>query len=199
MAAGSTCGFVEERRQLGRRLHGVGELAEVAMDRVDATLPARRPRRGHVRRGARRRPRALASPPLEGGEVEALDRLVDQAALIGGVEHLADDALGRLEREVGDLAADLVDRARRLGVDLLARVLEPPLPLDLGLVLRPLDLGVGDLAGLGQDLRRLGPGLGEDGAVLLEQLARLVAGGVGLVDRLPGSGRAGRRSSSGSA
>ena len=86
-----------------------------------------------------------------------------------------------------------------LGVDLLARVLEPPLPLDLGLVLRPLDLGVGDLARLGEDLGRLRPRLGEDGAVLLEQLAGLVAGVVRLVDRLPGSGRAGRRSSSGSA
>ena len=127
----------------------------------------------------------VRAPFSRAGEVEALDRLADEAPLILGVEHLADDALGRLDREVGHLGADLADRPDGLRVDLLARVLEPALPLDLGLLLRALDLRLGHLAGLGEDvLDRLRPGLGEDRAVLLEQLAGLVPGVVGLLDRL---------------
>ena len=71
-----------------------------------------------------------------------------------------------------------------LRVDLLARLLEPALPLLLGLVLHALDLRVRDLPGLGEDVGGLGAGLGEDRAVLLEQLPCLVARVVGLLDRL---------------
>ena len=117
----------------------------------------------------------LALPALEGREVERLHRLVDKAALVLGVEHLADDALGRLDRQVRDLAADLADRADGLGVDLLARVLEPPLALGLGLLLRAVDLRIGDLARLREDVGRLRACLREDRPVLLEQLARLAS------------------------
>ena len=171
---------------------------EVAVHRLEAALLLRRLEEGR-RRGAARLPSSLASPSLERGEVEPVDRLVDQAPLVVRVEHLADDALRRLEREVGDLAADLLDRARGLGVDLLAGLLEPPLTLDLGLVLRPLDLRVGDLAGLGEDRRGLAPGLGRGCArCCSSSVARLVPGVVGLLDGLADRDRAARRSSSGS-
>ena len=106
-------GVGEESRELGRRLDRVGELGEVTLHCLDAALAS-----GGLEEGARIQALGnchgrLASPPLERGEVEPLDRLVDQATLVGRVEHLADDPLGRLEREIRDLAADLVDRARR--------------------------------------------------------------------------------------
>ena len=60
-------------------------------------------------------------------------------------------------------------------------------------------LRLGDAARLGEDLLGLGlRACADQRAVLLEQLARLLAGLVGLVERLRGSARAARRSSSGS-
>ena len=119
---------------------------------------------------------------LQRGEVELGDRLVDEPALVLGVEHLAGDARGRLEREVGDLGADQVERALRLGVDLALRLLEPARALDLGLLLHALDLRVGDLARVREDVRRLALRVGDELPVLLEQLAGLVASLVRLVD-----------------
>ena len=54
--------------------------------------------------------------------------------------------------------------------------------LDLGLLLDALDLRVRDLARVGEDLRRLALRVGDQLAVLLEELARLLARLVGLVD-----------------
>src|SRR4029079_16279491 len=133
-------------RQLRRACDRVGELAEIAMHGLDPALFLRSLEEGARIEALGDRHPCLALPPLQDREVEALDRLVDEPALVARVENLADDTLRRIEAEVGDLAADLVDRPRRLGVDLLAGVLEPPLPLRLRLVLRTLDLRVGDLA-----------------------------------------------------
>ena len=72
----------------------------------------------------------------------------------------------------------------RLGLDLLACLLQPALPLDLRLVLRTLNLRIGNLPGLRQDLGRLRARLGQDGPVLLQQVTRLVASVVGFLDRL---------------
>ena len=56
--------------------------------------------------------RSVSAPAvLERREVQALDGLLDEAPLVLGVEHLADDPLRRLDGEVGDLTADLADRA----------------------------------------------------------------------------------------
>ena len=82
------------------------------------------------------------------------DRLADQLAVAVGVELLADDDRRRLEREVGDLRADLLERAGRLGCDLAARLLEPALTLDLGLLAHALLHRVARLARLGEDLPR---------------------------------------------
>jgi hypothetical protein len=121
---------------------------------------------------------------LQGGEVETFHGLLDEPPLVGRVEHLADDPLGRLDGQVGDLAADLADRPRGLRLDLPAGLLHTPLPLGLGLLFRAIDVRVPHLARLGEDAGGLRPGLGEDRAVLLEQLACLVARRVRLLDRL---------------
>ena len=184
--------------QLGTSCDRLARARRGRGDRLDAALPPARPRTGRARTCAGRRPSAVSLPSLERGEVEPLDRLLDQAALVVGVEHLADDALGRLDGEVGDLGADLVDRARGLGLDLPARLLEPPLPLDLGLLLRALELGIGDLARLGEDLRRLvlAPARSGPGAARAARGPR--RGRCRPPRRRCGCGRAARRSSSGS-
>ena len=127
---------------------------------------------------------SLVAASLESREVEVSDRLVDEPPVVGGIEHLADDALRRVDCEVSDLGADLVERAARLRLDLLARLLEPPNAIRLGLVLDASELSVADPARVGEDLRRLGLGLADQRAVLLEQLAGLYAGVVGFCDRL---------------
>ena len=94
------------------------------------------PRTARARRCAARRPLCSSSRPLlEGREVEPLDASSISRRWSSVSSTLPTTRCGRLDGEVGDLGADLVDRARRLGLDLLARVLEPPLALGLGLLL----------------------------------------------------------------
>ena len=122
---------------------------------------------------------------LEHGEVEVADSASSiRRRWSSSVEHLAGHLAGRDERQVGDLRADLLERAARLGLDLAARLLEAALALGLELVAQALALRVGDAARLGEDLLRVAARLADQRAVLVEQLARLVAGVVGLVDRL---------------
>ena len=83
-------------------------------------------------------------------------------------------------------------------LDLALGLLEPALAVLLGLLAHPLALGVGELARLGEDRLGLAARLADQRPVLLEQAARLLAGAVGLLDRLRGSARGGRRSASGS-
>src|SRR5215218_1593863 len=99
----------------------------------------------------------------ERGEVDLAQRLLDQAAVIAVVERLARDLLGRDDREVGYLLADLVERAAGLGL---------------------VHVRVGRLARAGDDVLRLLTGLLEPGAVLLEQLVGLDLGPRRSVDRL---------------
>src|SRR5581483_8968805 len=117
-------------------------------------------------------------------EVEVADRVLDQPALVGAVERLADDLLRRRERQVGDLAADRLERALRLGLDLLADLLEPALPLALCLFLHPLLHRLARLPGLGEDLLGVSACLADQRAVLLEQPPRLVPGAVRLRERI---------------
>ena len=104
----------QERRRAGTSSSASGDGGEVGSDLLEPPLPAP-PRRARGRT-------ALGDGHLVGllqrREVELRDRLVDQAALVLGVEDLAGDAGGRRERQVGDLGADLVERALRLGLDL---------------------------------------------------------------------------------
>ena len=118
----------QERAQLGHLVHRARERARGRRRPRRRGPPPARPRRARGRTCAARRPLGVAL--LQRGEVELGDRLVDEPALILGVEDLARHAGRRLEREVGDLGADQVERALRLGVDLALRLLEPARALD---------------------------------------------------------------------
>src|SRR5215218_854787 len=120
----------------------------------------------------------------ERGEVDLAQRLLDQAAVIAVVERLARDLLGRDDREVGYLLADLVERAAGLGLDVLARRGHQLLAVLLGRGLGLVHVRVGRLARAGDDVLRLLTGLLEPGAVLLEQLVGLDLGPRRSVDRL---------------
>src|SRR5215471_13667098 len=121
---------------------------------------------------------------LQPREVEAGDGLFDQLVVALRVE-LATNAPRRgLEREVGDLGADLLERPRRLGRDLLPRLLEPALPFGLRLLAHPLLHRLPRLTRLGEDRFALSARLGDELLVLLEQPLRLVARVVRGLDRL---------------
>src|SRR5439155_24348507 len=132
----------------------------------------RAPRRTALARTRGRRRSVV--PPLEHGEVELADRLFDQSLVVGVVERLARHLLRGDQAQVGDLGADLLQCAARFGLDLLARVLEPPLAVGLGLVAPPADVRLGDAPRFREDLLRLALGLADQLAVLLEQAERLV-------------------------
>ena len=78
-------------------------------------------------RGLEERPRVGAVDDaqirllLQHGEVELADRVLDQAAVVVAVEHLAGHLRRGDQRQVGDLGADLLERALRLGLDLALR------------------------------------------------------------------------------
>ena len=72
--------------------------------------------------------------PAERAEVELAEGLLDQALLVVLVERLAGHLLGGEDRQVGDLGADLLDRAARLGLDVAARLLQQLLALGPGLL-----------------------------------------------------------------
>src|SRR5262245_26656465 len=126
----------------------------------------------------------VRAPLLEGREVELADRFVDQPLVVVGGEHLARHLLGRDHGQVGDLGADRLQRARRLGLDLARGLLEPALAVLLELVAQASLLRLGDLPRLCEDLFGLTAGLGHRRTVLLDELLRLGAGPVGLVERL---------------
>src|SRR3954467_14632300 len=98
---------------------------------------------------------SVSSLARERREVQLAERFLDEATLVVLVERLARDLLGREDRQVGDLVADLLDRAPRLGLDVALGLLEHLRALGAGLVDR---LRLGCLAGLAradQDLLRL--------------------------------------------
>src|SRR5581483_5197322 len=139
------------------------------------------PRRGRARRCGGR---SLRPAPFELAEVDLGERLVDQPLLVGARERLARDLLGGEQAEPADLVADLAERLVRRLLDLAARLLEAALAVLLGLQADALALRVGDAAGLGEDLLALALRLRDQLPVLLEQVVRLGAGVVGLLDRL---------------
>ena len=117
-----------------------------------------------ARRGVAAGHQLVASPaPREPPEPDALPvsaRNSSTRRRSRSVAHrLADDPAGSGQGEVGDLAAELADRALLLGVDLGRRALAQPLELGP----RRGDVRVarllGDLLGAGQDVVRLAAGL----------------------------------------
>ena len=167
----------EEHRQLAVVVQRVGELAELLLDRVElvllrgdleqrrARIPGRSlPWRLPASGGGLLPPLALAS--TEDAEVEVAQGLLDEALLVGLGQRLARDLLGREHRQVGDLAADLVDRPAGLGLDVAAGLLEQALALGAGGLDGFLLMRVAGLAGAGDDLIGLRARLGEPLAVL---------------------------------
>src|SRR4249919_914829 len=180
--AGSTCGFLRKDSSAGTSSRAAASAARSA-----ATASIRSSSRAASKSARAYRRCATATLGrflFQRREVELRDRLVDESPLVLGVEHLARDACRRGERELGDLRADLVERSRRLGLDLALGLRQAPLALGLGLLLHPLDLGVADLPRIREDLRGLPLGAGDQRPVLLEQGAGLFARVVGLVHRL---------------
>ncbi len=189
-------GREEEHGQLAVLVQRVGELAELLAQLVQpAALAGDLEQRAAVDLGELLH-QLLWAPPAPGGqagEVEFAERLLHEAPLVGVVERLARDLLGGHDREVGDLAADVVERALGGGVDValgaLGRLGEDLLPAVAGLVL----VRLGRLARALDDLLRLGPGLLQALAVFGEQLVGLGARALGRVDRLVDAARRVRR------
>ena len=178
---GSICGFERRPRSSGTSSSAAANVAELGVDRLERARPPAPPRRARGRTcGARRPARPVPSPARRSRARRSPRR---SARWSSASSTLPVTSRSRSSVEVGDLGADLLERALRLGLDLLARLLEPALALGLGLLLRALDLRVGDLARLREDRPRHRPSPGRSAAVLLEQLAGLVAGVVGLLDR----------------
>src|SRR5205814_2733239 len=121
----------------------------------------------------------LVPPILERREVEVPDGGVDQLPVLLAVERARGHLLRRHEREVGDLGADLLQRALRLGLDLPSGLLEPPLPVSLDLLPDAVALSIGDSPGLDEDLLGLAARLPDQLAVLLDELPRFLARAIG--------------------
>ncbi len=124
-------------------------------------------------------PASVRCPALplagQGAEVDLGERLLDQLLVVVVVERLARDLLGREDGEVGDLLADLLQRAPRLRLDVLARGGDQLLALRLALGRRLGDRRLRGLAGAGDDVVGLLARLLEPLAVLGEQLVGLLA------------------------
>ena len=90
----------------------------------------------------------------QGREVDLGQRLLDQPLVVVVVERLAGHLLGREHGQVGDLLADLLQRAPRLGLDVLARGGDQLLALGLALGRRLGDRGLRRPCGRGRRCRR---------------------------------------------
>src|SRR5215211_1225620 len=117
-------------------------------------------------------------------DVDLLHRLVDQAALVLGVEHLAGHPFGGENGQLHDVATDRLAELAVLGVDGLAVLLEPALEILRGLLAPLRDLLLALAAAVVEQPLALGPGLVALLARQLAKLARLLAGLVGRVQRL---------------
>src|SRR4051794_2516219 len=130
----------ENRADQGRRAEGLRPQVE-ARGRRYATVCSGI--RGCGGRGVRISSAAPVGPRGgaalgQGREVELAERFLDQAPVVVVVERLARHLLRRGDRQVGDLLADLVDRAARLLLDVAPRLLHEVLARLLGVDLRLL-------------------------------------------------------------
>ena len=114
----------------------------------------------------------------------SLSASCDQPLLILLGQRLAGHLLGRRDRQVSDLAANVLDRAPRLELDLATGLLHQLLAPGLGLGLRVALVDLARLAGAIDDLLRLPASLLEPLAVLGQDLVGLLADLLGVVDRL---------------
>ena len=117
----------------GSRSSASANCAQLVVDAVERVVLDRRPRRGRASRPRRSLPPSPSLPVAgERREVDLVERLLDQAAVVVVVERLAGDLLGGHHRQVGDLLADLVERPAGLRLDVLARGLHQLLAVLLG-------------------------------------------------------------------
>src|SRR3954447_21956398 len=176
-------GREEEHLQLARLVERVGELAELLAHQVDLVLLLRDLEQRAGVDGGDLLHGLVALLGRQRGEVELAQRLLDVPPLVGAVERLARDLLGRKHGQVGDLGADLLDRAARLGLDVAAGLLHHLLALGARFRERLLLGRLGRAAGPRDDLVRLAARVGEPLAVLAQQLVGLLAHLRGVVDR----------------
>ena len=87
-------GAEEEDLQLAIAVDGVGELAELLLQRVQLALVAGPPRRGPRRIRELRRPSLALLRPRRRREVDLAERLLDEAFLVVVVERFAGHPLG---------------------------------------------------------------------------------------------------------
>ena len=97
----------EEDLEVVARVDRVGELAELLVHDVEAARARGPPRAAPGRRRRRSPPRRPLVLRGQHREVELAERLLDEAALVVGGQRLARDLLGREDRQVRDLVADL--------------------------------------------------------------------------------------------
>ena len=130
---GGEVGREEEDRQLAVLLERVGDLAELLADDVELVVLL-----GDLEQRARVDLGDLlhgSSAPPSVSLAESVEKSSSPRASStrrrwsSSVERLARDLLGRQDGEVGDLVADLLDRAPRLGLDVAARLLQQLLAL----------------------------------------------------------------------
>ena len=136
LLGGREVGREEEHRQLAVRVPARRRTGRAARAARRACPARRRPRTASGRIPGRAPPSVAAAPRRTDPEKSSSpERLLDQALLVGVVERLARDLLGGHDRQVGDLPADVVERA-------------------LG---GRLDVALGALGGLGGDLAAPAP------------------------------------------
>ena len=188
---------LQNRPQLGNVAHRRGEVIQLLRDLRQAAFLLRGLEQGAARR--------CGEPQLsdrlllfERREVEVADRVLDQPLWSSSSSTLPVTFAVAIEGELGDLGADLLDRAVRLRLDLPLRLLEPPLAVGLGLLLDALALDSATLRASARISSASAARLADQGVVLLEQLARL-ARARSASSIAGGSAHAARRSSSGSA
>ena len=169
-------GREEEHRQLAALVERVGELAELLAQQVQLVLFA-----GDLEQRARvylgELLHQLFGRRGDAAEVQLAQRLLDQPALVGIGERLAGDLLGGQDRQVGDLAADVVAAPARVAASMLrsARLAASSsdlLAAPLGLLL----VRLGRLAGALDDLVGLRARLLQPLAVFGQDLVRLLRG-----------------------
>ena len=140
-------GREQEHLQVAVLVERVGELRPARRARGRGRRPPWPPRTARARRPRRSPPwPSSGSPCRQRREVDLAERLLDQAAVVVRGQRLARDLLGGDHGEVGDLLADLLERAARLGLDVAPRGRHQLLALLGGLRLRLVGQRLGRLA-----------------------------------------------------
>src|SRR5258707_1373300 len=169
--------YGEKKKVVSSRFESRASANWPSCSRSTSSLPcSRRPRTAPAHIPGPAPPSVPRGSRGERGEVEVDKRFLDEAALIGVGEHLFRDLLGRQHGQVGNLAADVRDRALGGDLDFALGALGGLRDQLLAVLLGLLVLGVGGLSRALDDLIGLRPCLLQPLAVLRQQLIGLLAG-----------------------